>query len=113
MEPEAVVYKHNCSLCNYSTNDKFGLQQHNRTKGHLAKEAEARGGDENDPEAIVVYKHSCNFCDCSTNDNGSFKRHKKSKAHVAKETIASLIINAILNANSDANAAVEASSQSV
>lgn len=79
----------------------------------MAKEAEARGGDENDLEAVVVYKHSCNFCDYSTNDNGSFKRHEKSKAHVAKETIASLIINARLNANSDASAAVEASSQSV
>lgn len=79
----------------------------------MAKEAEARGGDESDLEAVVVYKHSCNFCDYSTYDNGSFKRHKKSKAHVAKETIASLIINVSLKANSDANAAVEATSQSV
>ncbi|KAJ4861719.1 hypothetical protein T069G_02673 [Trichoderma breve] len=112
-EPEAVVYKHHCSLCNYSTNDINCLQQHHRTKGHLAKEAEARGGDENDPEVVVVYKHSCNFCDYSTNDNGSFNRHKKSKAHVEKETIARLIINASLNASSDANAAVEATLQSV
>lgn len=56
-EPETVVYKHSCNLCDYSTNEIDASQRHKISRSHFAKEAEARGGDENDPEAVVVYKH--------------------------------------------------------
>ncbi|PKK54724.1 hypothetical protein CI102_1638 [Trichoderma harzianum] len=82
--------KSSCNFCDYSTNPKRNFDSHNKTKAHLAKEANANGSANGETEAAVVFKYSCSLCDFSTNFKKKFGRHKATQAHRAREAEARL-----------------------